>query len=48
MYQVTYIRAGKLHVVSTPNIATAFDLAGTVPGARLWHYAQKQQPILIC
>ena len=36
MYQVTFIRDGALHVVTSPNRSTMLTLGASVAGSRVW------------
>ena len=36
MYQVTFIRSGKLHVVTSPNRSTMLALQASVAHSRVW------------
>lgn len=47
MYQVTFIRDGALHAVSTPSIGTAGTLRDITTGSRLWVSCGKGQWALV-
>ncbi len=47
MFQVTFIAAGELHALTTPNLYAALAAVRRIKGARLWTFLDKQRPTLL-
>lgn len=47
MYQLTFLRAGLLHKVSSPDLASLYHLRKVVPHSRLWKMLRQGRLILL-
>lgn len=47
MYQLTFLRAGCLHKVTSPNLTALHHLRATTPTARLWKICRNGSFVLL-